>query len=219
MLSRLALLIALVCAAPAVSVAACPVNHLRAGEISVDSALPVDERSFSDVSRDAHAHYNVPGAMLGIEFSGSNIGAPNGAGAIIEDDFSVVGVPSGTPVPLTAHLVATLNSVVTGPCCYSYVRAHLIDTNGHDVTVGYPEQPAPGPYDITLPVQAIAGQTFRLHFEVSGFGLWNPGSGSATFSFTGLPPGTAITSCQGYVSDPAVSSHGFTWGRVRSRYR
>ncbi len=216
MVTRVAILVGLVCAAPGALAAACPSNHLKVAEISVDSTLPTDERHFSDAYRDADAYYSVPGATLGMQFS--SVGqVPNSATAIIEDDFKVVGVPDGAQVPLVAHLVVTFHAF-TQPGIGSYVTTHLEDALGHDVTVSNPNQD-PGTYDLTLPVQAVGGQTFRLHFEVTGFGTGDPGDASAAFSFARIPPGVAVTSCQGYISDPAVPAHGFTWGRVRTLYR
>lgn len=209
----------LLASAPSISLGACPQNHFSIGAGSY-SSLPVDSRSFTGSNSSSSASYNVPAGTLSLSFGCSGAGGECGSsgGVYVEDDFSVFGLPAGTPVSLTAHLSGFLNGGGLPPL-YSSVTAHLQDTNGNDVTASTP-LPNGSDYALTFPVQAIAGQTFRLHFELSGYSLGPvPGSGSGTFSFTGLPPGTAITSCQGFVSDPAVSAHASTWGGLRAIYR
>jgi len=102
---------------------------------------------------------------------------------------------------------------------YSYVTGTLSDANGHSVSDGSPFNGPPN-LEITLPVDAIAGQPFRLHFELrcSNLGPLQAG-GSSTFSFSGLPPGAAVVSCQGYVSDQSVASRRSSWGKLKSTYR
>ncbi len=132
----------------------------------------------------------------------------------VEDDFSIFGLPSGTPVSLTAHLTGYLQGGGFPPISSS-AKAILSDASNNTQTASTPTSS----YDLALPVQAIAGQTFRLHFEIDVNNLGPVlGSGSGTFSFTGLPPGTAVTSCQGYISDYTVPTHASTWGRLRLAY-
>ena len=191
------------------SFADCPQNHF---DPSGFSSLPVDSRS----SPSASANYNVPAGTLALSFGCSGAGGEcgSGGGVYVEDDFSIVGLPSGTPVSLTAHLAGYLNGGGFPPI-YAIVQATVKDLNGNSQVATSPTS-----YDLALPVQAIVGQTFRLHFELNGSSLGPvQGSGNAAFSFTGLPPGTAVTSCQGYVSDPAVAARHWTWGRVKSIYR
>jgi hypothetical protein len=199
------------------SIAACPQNQLGPGGSGGLSSLPVD--SWNSPSNTSYASYNVPAGSLGISFGCA--GGPGGecgssGGVYVEDDFSIVGLPAGTPVSITAHLIGSLSGG-GGGFMYAYVNAILSDANGNAQNA---QSPPTTSCDLALPVQAIAGQPFRLHFELNG-GSLGPvsGSGFGTFSFTGLPPGTAVTSCQGYASSPVVSARHSTWGKLKTVYR
>ena len=192
--------------------AVCPSNQMGVGTGQVTSTLPADSHTTSDT----YVSYNVPAATMSLSMSvcSGMFECGNAANVVVEDDFSLFGLPPGTPVALTAHLGVSLNGGFSGTGTYSNVTAYLKDALG-----GQQSAYAPGTFDITLPVAAVAGQTFRLHFELYGSTLHSSGDGSATFSFTGIPPGAAVTSCQGYVSDSTVPARAMTWGRLKTHYR
>ena len=200
------------------SFAACPLNHFSIGLSNQFSSLPVDSRTFQGpVTSPAYitASYNVPAGTLSLAFISYG---PQVDGAVyVEDDFSILGLPDGTPVSLTAHMTGQLRGSV-GPPAVAYVQATLKDSSGNSQTA---ETPALS-YDLSLPVQATAGQTFRLHFELNGYAVTSTttatGVGNAAFSFAGLPAGAMVTSCQGYASAP-VAAHPTTWGSVKAIYR
>jgi len=201
------------------SFAACPLNHFSIGITNQFSSLPVDSRTSLPVYPDlgfSTASYNVPAGTLSLGFISYSLQG-SGGGVYVEDDFSIVGLPSGTPVSLTAHMTGQLRGPVTPPS-YCDVQATLKDLNGNSQVAETPTLT----YDLSLPVQAIVGQTFRLHFELSGNAYGSSGTvsgaGNAEFSFAGLPPGVMVTSCQGYMSGPAVASRVSSWGRVKSIY-
>ena len=200
----------LACVGSLAHAAVCPSNHMGAG-FGVTSTLPIDSYGTSDT----YVSYNVPAATLSLSMSNCS-GTPecgNAADVIVEDDFSLFGLPPGTPVSLTAHLAGTLNGGFGGGT-YALVRAHLKDALG-----GQQDASSPAIFDLTLPVAAVAGETFRLRFELDGNTLQSSGTGSATFSFTGIPPGAAVTSCQGYVSDRSVPVRAMSWARLKTHYR
>lgn len=204
----------LLVASASASLAACPQNHFSIGPTGELSSLAVDSRN----SATSAASYNVPAGTLRLSFacSGSGGECGSGGGVYVEDDFSVVGLPNGTLVSLMAHLRGTLSGGGYPPI-YAIVSAVVKDANGNSQTATVPPTTS---YDLALPVPAIVGQTFRLHFELNGNSLGPvPGSGDATFSFSGVPAGAAVTSCQGYASDTAVAAHPMTWARVKSIYR
>lgn len=200
------------------SIAECPQNHFSIGPFGTFSSLPVDSRT--GPAGASHASYSVPAGTINLSFGCSGGGGTpecgSGGGVYVEDDFSIFGLPPGTPVSITAHLTGGLSGGYGG-FMYAFVEAILSDANGNTQSVS---GPPPESYDLALPVQAIAGQTFRLHFELTGSSLgFISGSGSGTFSFSGLPPGTAVTSCQGYTSSPVVAARHSTWGKLKSVYR
>ena len=132
----------------------------------------------------------------------------------IEDDFTVSGLAPGTPVSLNAHFVVDLSGSCSTVCANG--SANIQDGIGNTVTASGPQSSD----DFFLPVQAVAGQAFRLHFEVSCSNLGPIGaSAQGAFSFTGLPAGTGITSCQGYASGTPVAARASSWGSVKILYR
>jgi|KBSMisStaDraftv2_1062788.scaffolds.fasta_scaffold334345_2 hypothetical protein len=204
------LLLLLACVAPLAQAAVCPSNSMGVGAGQVTSNLPTD----SHRDGPTFVTYNVPAGTLSLNMNMCSTSPECGTSAnvVVEDDFSLYGLPPGTPVTLTAHVAGYINAGFGG-FSYSNVTAYLKDAFGGQATSVF------GTYDATLPVAAVAGQTFRLHFELDGFALSSSGSGSATFSFTGIPPGAAVTSCQGYVSDHSVAARAMTWGRLKTHYR
>ena len=202
----------LACVGQLAHAAVCPSNRMGVGTGVVTSTLPVDSHSTGDT----YVSYDVPNGTLSLSmyvcFTGPECG--NSANVVVEDDFGLYGLPAGTPVALTAHLVASLDGGFFDTGSYSGVTAYLKDALG-----GQQVAHAPGNFEITLPVAAIAGQTFRLHFELDGYTLHSAGGGTATFSFTGIPAGAAVTSCQGYVSDRSVPARAMSWGRLKTHYR
>jgi|KBSSwiStaDraftv2_1062776.scaffolds.fasta_scaffold210018_2 hypothetical protein len=205
---RIPLLVLLACFTPLARAAVCPSNQMG----NVTSTLPIDSygTTYTRVS------YNVPAGTLSLNMSmcGELPECGTGAVVIVEDDFSLFGLPAGTPVSLTAHFAGTLGGGFGDTGSYAVVRGHLKDALG-----GQQDATGPSSFDLALPVAAIAGQTFRLHFELEGYTLQSSGGGDATFSFTGIPPGAAVTSCQGYVSDRSVPARAMSWGRLKTHYR
>ena len=101
------------------------------------------------------------------------------ASAFVTDDFVIVNLPTGSPVTFTGHM--------------DWVEVHD------------PSCPA----DITetspiFPAQVFAGVPFRLDFSAviavdCSFGFDHYGSVQGHLSFSDLPPGAVVRSCQGFV--------------------
>ncbi len=73
---------------------------------------------------------------------------------------------------------------------------------------------------LTLTLAHVVGEQFQLEIHASQGGI-NGGSASdlEELSFAGLPPGYAVVSCEGYISNPVVSVRRDTWGRLKLSYR
>src|SRR5262245_14566433 len=189
----------------------CPSNTVQAGETRV-STNPSESASVSGNcgfgSASASCGYSIPGASLTAD--ASDVGDCGAfANVTVVDDFRVVGVPAGTPVAITAVLHVD---------CYN-AGASMSDAFGHSVSFAIAFEP--GTVDRSLPIAALAEQPFRLTFT-AGAGADYARTGSqvnASFHFTGLPPGTAVVSCNGYVSDQSVAVRPASWGRLKSLYR
>jgi len=74
---------------------------------------------------------------------------------------------------------------------------------------------------LALDVPAVSGQPFSLQFRVlvAAGGFNGDGFVGANFSFSGLPPGSAVVSCNGYDSGQAVPTKRSSWGALKSHYR
>ena len=201
----------LVLAAPAMAGPICPSNNMNACTIA-SSILPADSRTCSvcDIygCSSVNAHYDIPGASLNVSVSVYGEGG-NAGGVVVQDDFHVIGVASGTPLTFTAHLLVGLTNA----------NANLTDAFGHTASATTDTNPLQT--ELTLEVAALAGEPFRLVFELQATGdaVSGTGSGTGHFSFSGIPQGAAVASCNGYVSDPLVPTHVTSWGRLKSMYR
>jgi len=130
----------------------------------------------------------------------------------VQDDFSLFGLPAGTSVALVAHFEVGISSDFLG---YAKGRGVLSDAFGHSVNASLP-----GVTDLTIDVPVVAGQSFRLSYELYGQGNYYGGGGaSGQISFSGIPPGGAVVSCNGYVSDRAVAVRHASWTNLKNIYR
>jgi hypothetical protein len=205
-LRRTLFLATLLASAPATTAfaAVCPLSQFTLGTIVIKSALAVDEQNSSG----GGARYSIPVGVLQASSHCPTPGCSSSIGVYIEDLFTVTGLPPGTALPITAHFYLDDGT--------SSSYANIQDTHGNlaSISPGAPDE------ELLLPIAAVAGQPFQLHFEI---GCSNVGSATgrigATFSFTGLPPGTGITSCHGYLFGTPVAARESSWGRVKILYR
>jgi len=75
---------------------------------------------------------------------------------------------------------------------------------------------------LALDISALADQGFRLQFYLSAtvpLGLGGMGFGEARLSFSGLPAGAVVTSCNGYLGGNPVPTRLTSWGRLKQIYR
>jgi hypothetical protein len=145
------------------------------------------------------------------------------AGLMVEpqDDFVIEGLPSGTPVSLTAKF-RVLSVSPSGDHPPSYHA--LVGTGSSGDMTHVSQWLSENSIDavVELPLDETAGQTFRLHylFEYSnGLSGWPIPSANANWTFEGLPPGSSIASCHGYRQEAAVAAQPSSWGALKARYR
>jgi hypothetical protein len=164
------------------------------------------------------AGYSIPGGTL---YSAASSGFDGcRAQTTVEDDFSVIGAPAGTVVPLTARLSLSLYAndlmgpgnayagLVEGTSNSSAVDWNLIDFGGNTrETV------------LSVQVTAIVGTPFHMRYFVGShvgelcFAQWH-----GTFDFTEIPAGVSVVSCNGYAQAPTPTLPS-SWGRLKARYR
>ena len=143
------------------------------------------------------------------------------------DDYDIIGVPNGTPVSLTAVLTVD-GAVYTAGCggtgCGGYYVARLI--HGTEVAEAqHSDHLFQGRIEhhdvLSIPLTIIAGQPERLEFKLDGARSPGGSHGSearGVLSFTGLPAGASVVSCQGFGVGPTPARRS-SWGRLKSIYR
>jgi hypothetical protein len=144
--------------------------------------------------------------------------------AKIEDDFVVDGLPTGTPVSLSARLDYSA-SWWCGNCVGgSGVNANITQ-GAHSATWNAPTCDPSSPdcshslnAALVLPVQAVAGTPFRASFEVWGDAAEALAGMYGTISFDNLPAHAVIHSCNGYVQGQ-VPTLPVSWGHLKAAYR
>lgn len=137
------------------------------------------------------------------------------------DVFRLVGPPSSTPLSFTAraHCAgywAGTRPIYTG----GGVNGRLSEVGG--VEIGYSRASFGGTLDTTLviPLSHAVGEEFTLRVRVgSSVSSFAGARNTSQLSFSGLPPGHAVVSCQGFVSDPVVPARSISWGRLKAHYR
>src|SRR5262249_18572903 len=144
--------------------------------------------------------------------------------AKVQDDFVVDGIPSGTPVSIAARLDFGALWSCGSVCGLSGVNANI--TQGAQSASWHTPSCNPTGPDcdhtlnsaVILPIQAIAGTSFRVTFEVWGSAGESMGKVEGTISFDNLPAHAVIHSCNGFVQGQ-VATHPVSWGRLKAAYR
>lgn len=147
-----------------------------------------------------------------------------GATLETQDDFTIEGLASGTPVSFTAKLAGEEGvTLQRGYNHFPYLGTSLgagpMDTDSVEVSqrgLAFDQH-----YEVSLPLQRAAGQPFRIHVVLDlGTSLDNDVVyANGKLHFDGLPQGASVSSCHGYHQDAAVSAQPMTWGALRARYR
>jgi len=146
------------------------------------------------------------------------------------DAYDVAGVPLGAPVTVTATL--TVDSDVRTSCDQALLcGGALVDIqirHGAD-SVAVQHVITPPPQEMTwhdtlvLPVMIVPGTPAEIAFTLGGRQLigsiGDASDASATITFSGVPPGATVTSCQGYQGTRATPAKPMSWAKLKSAYR
>ena len=200
----------------------CPQNSVTCSDVAY-STDPAFSRACA-IGFNGHytsAGYNIPAGTLSASDGGYN--AALGAGAVMEDNYEILGPAPGTPLTLTArlHVTGSSSSFVYPFGCPAYASALLREGSSGGTGSGWGCYHGAPPIDatFTLPVAAVAGQAFLIHCEVYASGGDNAGASmSGTLDFVDLPPGAGIISCNGYQQGTPLLVHPTTWGYVKTLY-
>ena len=135
----------------------------------------------------------------------------------LADEYELVGLPAGTAVPLVArfayHNVYDFGTDVSGMS----FRVRLLEgtTNVAEAQGVWREWSD----ELELPIASVAGTAFQLRSRYGWSARDGRGRANAGLSFSGIPPGSFLRSCQGYRQDGPVAAAATSWGRVKIRYR
>lgn len=232
-LTPLTLIIVAIATAPAI--AACPTSTYLYG--GLDPATPIVEYAPANDTtfrvqpcETMHGRYQLNAGLLLASTSGCAVGssfpAVTGLETIVEDDFTVTGLPAGTPVGFDAVLELdgeAFSSGEPGGGGGGRVRGLIYETLTNQVSL---QQGTTGQLSsitvhqpLTLHVDALAGTPVRLRFAVRGECLDGVARMEGTFHFANLPPGAFVQSCRGYTSAAPVPARPSTWGRLKTSHR
>jgi len=165
---------------------------------------------------------------------GGGLEGGGGARAIVSDEYRVIGLPEG-PVTFFAdlHVVGTF---YLWPSCGTVfvpggeIKASLLEGLSNEASASVSTETVcnesyccvlPASLDTTLriTISRLAGETFRLKFDLDARAWGGSASSTGELSFADLPPGASTISCQGFTQGPPVPVLPTTWGRVKASYR
>ena len=170
-----------------------------------------------------HVAYDLPRGTVSMSQGGSLAQTY----VLASDAYDVTGVPAGTPVSFTANF--TVDGMVwTGGCggsgCGGYVGIHLgAGPAFNDTTYAiHLFSGSQSFHDVRrLPVTMTAGTPIVIEFRLTGArspGGSHSSSGDGVISFSDLPSGAGIGSCQGYSTLPTPVRRA-SWGALKTIYR
>ena len=208
---------------PATADSLCPADSMRlsTGAIFTSTAASFDTTSNSFGT--FHVAYDLTAGSVHMDQCCSLAGA----WIKVADRYDVVGVPAGTLVSVTAQLTVD-GSVSTTGCggsgCGGYYGARI--EHGSDAPqVVHAVSLFSGSvsfHDVVPLTFAIVAGTPELVF-LTEWGARSPGGSHASeatgvLTFTGLPIGVSVVSCQGF-GQPPVPVREASWGRLKTIYR
>ena len=147
--------------------------------------------------------------------------------SIVSDEFTVLGPGPGTSYVLRLRVRMRLQATVAaGGANNASLGLVLYLTNGtptdpqaFKILTAYEGTPEVlDSLDLVIPRTGNA--PIGLTIEATGEANYDAVSSSTLdFTFVDLPPGWGVTSCNGYVQEPAVPATPRSWGNVKAAYR
>jgi len=143
-----------------------------------------------------------------------------GGGLAVFDTYHLVGSSPHCGFTFTAnlHVVGKITRVNMFTGCDLYAR--LIDPNTLAESEFYLQSQFTTAVDTVLTIVLTeCSSPFDLQIEMHCGAWWGDVKENMQLTFTGLPPGVSVTSCQGFHMEQPVATVPVTWGNVRARYR
>jgi len=181
------------------------------------------------VASGGSASYNLVTGTFSLSGGGGGGEQSGGASLGVSDIYQIVGPASAIPIPfqvivhLTGHLSATFQTYpYIGTVCDNVGTQYTLTSGPTSATYGEGSYSAACTsvevdHDVSIALQKVPGETFTVANGLSMSGS-SSGNVSGTIVFAGLPPGYAVTSCQGYSSPPTPVTT-TSWGSLKASYR
>ncbi len=226
----LAILVVFGPAPPVAAAATCPLNTLRALDSTItssDSSRGLTAKGDCQPyggSRSGGAGYNLTVGSVSAIASSDGLVCGGNAWVSTHDIFKLVGPASPSALVFTAQLQVNASGTFQNPFRQSGAGAYATlregDSNSQSYVSGTGQ---PSNTTLSITVTRNVDESFDLYMDLIASTFSEPYDESArifgTLSFTGLPAGYAVVSCQGYVSDPAVPVRATSWGKLKAIYR
>ncbi len=210
--------------APSAATCTGQVNHVA----TLIGTIASTDCSFDDLT--SSASYDAATGALYAEARTSGRHTYNEvARSVLDDEYVVSGIPVGTHLQVTAVADCELDNIVIAGrgVLPSYVGLWVPPVTGGAVpnADNFPFiASAPGEetttHQLHLSLPVVAGT--QLELQTEAYAQCSGGVGGyarAKLSFQGLPPGSTVTSCQGYRQDQPVPTLTRSWGSVKATYR
>jgi hypothetical protein len=189
--------------APRASQAACPDNQIvLTGVTVVTNKAALDTTGYN-----AHGSYDLKQGLLSSNVSFNDPGW-TGSSVATDDEYWVVGPPAGTPLDFAAeYRVSGSWNVYPGVPQGNFTSEGSIAAGTDSAGFAFPaggcchgtiSQP------LSISLHRLAEEHFHIRLRLASQNYRGRVDEAGVLTFTGLPPGAAVVSCQGYVSDPAV---------------
>lgn len=214
--------------------ASCPANWLELhdlGSLQLHTTMPRDSLAIDD----SLIRYDLRLGFFQTSLNGGDVSGYSTLRAV--DEFIIEGPPPGSVVSLTAELHVRASAL--GGCGMSYhvpngiVTVQLASASStQSVTVQTTSAGCPYPDEfycctnsgstntvLLIPLSVAAADSFPLECVMTGSSSFSPIYAEAELRFVGLPPGTRVTSCQGFSQDAPTSARPASWGSLKIRYR
>ena len=201
---------------PAGALAGCPPGCLSCrgcSTTSFETCVSATGEAFRDLAHGVTAAVTNSGAFIGEEW------------ASVSDTFVVSGPPSGTRITFTASLRLRGNGY--GDLSWTGQLRESV-TNQVEYHDQFRIDPILGGIQVdtvvAIPISVAVSDPFTLDHGVSvrtqPFGFTGSNSGlESALAFSGLPPGSRVVSCNGFVQEFTTAARPASWGTVKVRYR
>lgn len=232
-LAPTAVCLALALSAPAY--AQCPASTFFYGGLDPTTPIvvvaPAADTTFSlHPCDELHGRFQVDAGLLLAAVRGCPVEAfqpITGLETVIEDDFTVGGLPAGTPV--TFQAVLDLKGFAQSFSAPGYggggrMRGIVRESDANQAvlerTTAYgTTDPVTIAEPLAITLNAVAGTATHLRFAVRTESLDGRAELEGVLRFVGLPAGAYVQSCRGYDSGSPVPARPTSWGRLKAAYR